>query len=79
MKKIMLWACTILIILVIPGRQEFAGNRTVKLKNVIGVTHVDGKFHFTKKDFLNEGAKKIFKLGSWVINTWFDDMKRGEK
>ena len=31
-------------------------NTKKTLRNIIGVTHVDGKYHLTDKDFLNEGA-----------------------
>jgi hypothetical protein len=34
------------------------------------VTHVDGKYHLTDKDFLNEGADQILALGSRVIKVW---------
>jgi hypothetical protein len=32
---------------------------------------VDGKYHFTSGDFLNEGADQILALGSRVIKVWF--------
>ena len=35
------------------------------------MTHVDGKYHLTGKDFLNEGADQILTLGSRVIKIWF--------
>lgn len=38
---------------------------------VIGVTHSEGRYHFTDEDFLNEGAKKIADLGTNVIKIWF--------
>lgn len=41
------------------------------LRNVIGVTHAAGRYNFTKKDFLNEGADQILKLGTKVIKLWF--------
>src|SRR3954469_8888378 len=37
----------------------------------LGVVHVDGKYHLTNKDFLNEGAEQIQALGSRVIKVWF--------
>ena len=37
----------------------------------MGVTHVDGKYYLTDKDFLNEGADQILGLGSRVIKVWF--------
>ncbi|MHC4165746.1 MAG: hypothetical protein ACYSWQ_02185 [Planctomycetota bacterium] len=42
-----------------------------QLPDVVGVTHVDGKYHLTDKDFLNEGADQILALGSRVIKVWF--------
>ncbi|MEJ2702797.1 MAG: hypothetical protein P8Z79_10190, partial [Sedimentisphaerales bacterium] len=41
-----------------------------ELRDIIGVTHVDGKYHLTNKDFLNEGADQILALGSRVIKVW---------
>ena len=46
-------------------------NTKKTLRNIIGVTHVDGKYHLTDKDFLNEGAEQILTLGSRVIKVWF--------
>ncbi|HEY0074358.1 MAG TPA: SGNH/GDSL hydrolase family protein [Abditibacteriaceae bacterium] len=40
-------------------------------RDVVGVTHVAGKYNFTDKDFLNEGADQILALGSRVIKVWF--------
>ena len=41
------------------------------LRDIIGVTHVSGKYHLTDKDFLSEGADQILALGSRVIKVWF--------
>ena len=41
------------------------------VRDVVGVTHVAGKYNFTEKDFLNEGADQILELGSRVIKVWF--------
>jgi hypothetical protein len=41
------------------------------LRDIIGVTHVDGKYCLTDEDFLNEGADQILALGSRVIKVWF--------
>ncbi|MFA6185996.1 MAG: hypothetical protein WC770_02125 [Phycisphaerae bacterium] len=41
------------------------------LRDVIGVSHVIGRYYFTKEDFLNEGADEILGLGSRVIKVWF--------
>lgn len=45
--------------------------RPAQVRDVVGVTHVAGKYHFTQDDFLNEGADKILELGSRVIKVWF--------
>lgn len=45
--------------------------RPALVRDVVGVTHVAGKYHFTDGDFLNEGADKILELGSRVIKVWF--------
>lgn len=41
---------------------------------VVGATHVDGKYHFTDKDFLNEGANQLDSIGTDVIKLWFHQM-----
>jgi hypothetical protein len=46
-------------------------NNPKQLPDIVGVTHVDGKYHLTEKDFLNEGADQILALGSRVIKVWF--------
>ena len=47
-----------------------------KLRDIIGVTHVDGKYCLTDEDFLNEGADQILALGSRVIKVWFHNPHR---
>lgn len=47
-----------------------------ELRDVIGVTHVDGKYCLTDKDFLNEGADQILALGSRVIKVWFHNPQK---
>ena len=41
------------------------------ISEVLGVTHVGGKYHFTNKTFLKEGADTIKYLGTKVIKLWF--------
>lgn len=41
-------------------------------RDVLGVTHADGKYNFTGEDFLNEGADQLLELGTRVIKVWFD-------
>jgi hypothetical protein len=63
-----------------PGEQKadaVARSRARKdLRDIIGVTHVDGKYYLTDKNFLNEGADQILALGSRVIKVWFHDPQR---
>jgi len=42
-----------------------------ELRDIIGVTHVNGRYYLTDEDFLNEGAEQILALGSRVIKFWF--------
>ncbi|MBI4978598.1 MAG: hypothetical protein HZC28_14050 [Spirochaetes bacterium] len=49
---------------------KLAGGRD--LRDVLGVTHVGGKYALTKKDFLTEGADQIEALGTRVIKLWFN-------
>lgn len=47
------------------------GQGAKDLRDIVGVTHVAGKYHLTDKDFLNEGADQILALGARVIKVWF--------
>ncbi|MHC4462142.1 MAG: hypothetical protein ACYS30_12040 [Planctomycetota bacterium] len=47
-----------------------------ELRDIIGITHVSGKYYLTDEDFLNEGAEEILALGSRVIKVWFDNPPR---
>ena len=38
----------------------------------IGVTHAGGKYHFTDRDFLSEGADALQTLGTRTIKIWCD-------
>jgi len=42
-----------------------------ELRDIIGVTHVNGRYYLTDEDYLNEGAEQILALGSRVIKVWF--------
>jgi len=42
---------------------------------VVGVTHVAGKYHLTDEDFLNEGGDSLHELGCGVIKVWLTDLK----
>ena len=41
------------------------------VRDILGVTHVGGKYHLSSKDFLNEGADTLLELGTRVIKVWF--------
>lgn len=42
--------------------------------DVVGVTHVNGQYHFSDDDYLNAGAKRLEELGTDVIKIWFKRM-----
>jgi len=48
-------------------------NTGKELRDIIGITHVDGKYCLTSEDFLNEGADQILALGPRVIKVWFNN------
>jgi hypothetical protein len=50
----------------IPGKAE-----TKSVRDIVGSTHVTGRYFLTEKDYLNEGADQILELGSRVIKVWF--------
>lgn len=43
----------------------------VLLPDILGTTHVTGRYFHTKKDYLNEGADEVLAMGSRVIKLWF--------
>lgn len=51
-------------------------NAQKELRDIIGVTHVNGQYYLTDEDFLNEGADQILALGSRVIKVWFHNPQR---
>src|SRR5580693_109601 len=40
------------------------------VRDVLGVTHVAGRYNFTGEDFLGEGADQLLALGTRVIKVW---------
>ena len=64
------------------GQHKLTTNAAAKniagkdLRDIVGVTHVDGKYYSTDKDFLNEGADQILALGSRVIKVWFHNPQK---
>ena len=51
-------------------------NSRKELRDTIGITHVDGKYYLTDKDFLSEGADEILALGSRIIKVWLHNPER---
>lgn len=41
-------------------------------EEVIGVSHLDGRYHFTDEPYLEEGANVVRELGSNVLKLWLD-------
>jgi len=51
-----------------PGFTKKSG---ISLPDIVGTTHVVGRYYHTKKDYLNEGADDVLAMGSRVIKLWF--------
>lgn len=49
---------------------EDSGAGRKPIRDTLGVTHVAGKYHLTKKGYLQEGAEQILELGSRVIKLY---------
>jgi len=43
---------------------------------VVGVSHVAGKYNFTDEDYLNEGADQLHEMGCRVIKVWMTALER---
>lgn len=58
------------------GQNQFKLSRetTRPISEVLGITHCNGKYNFTDKPFLLEGADEILKLGSKCIKVWFGNV-----
>src|SRR3954453_6418361 len=50
----------------------FAVTARADLSDVLGVTHIDGKYYFGAKDYLDEGADTVLATGSKVIKLQMD-------
>src|SRR5947209_10309681 len=46
--------------------------RADDLSNVLGVTHIDGKYYFGNQNYLDQGADQILATGSKVIKVEMD-------
>lgn len=43
----------------------------MQLSDVIGSSHVAGKYNFTDQDYINEGGDVLLEMGSRLIKLWF--------
>ncbi len=60
------------ILAVIKKHQPLQGATIPKnIKNLLGATHVAGKYYFTNEPYLIEGSKKMLSMGYGVIKLWF--------
>lgn len=48
----------------------------VDLSRRLATAHVSGRYHFTAKPFLQEGAERVHALGLGGIKLWFDAIER---
>lgn len=46
------------------------------VSEVVGIAHVNGRYNFTNKPYLIEGAEEILKLGSKCIKVWFNEVDK---
>lgn len=65
---------TIALILTMGGIAVAAQEKPERdIRDIVGSTHTGGKYNFTEKDYLNEGADKLLALGTRVIKLWLHD------
>ena len=58
---------------VLAARPSRGGHIPADLAKRLGVTHYDGRYHFTDKPYLVEGAEKIHELGMGVAKFWLHE------
>jgi hypothetical protein len=60
----------------LPKKNNFRTSNEVQkpVSEMVGFTHCSGRYNFTDKPFLLEGADEILKLGSKCIKVWFNDV-----
>ncbi|MEX2382502.1 MAG: LamG domain-containing protein [Opitutales bacterium] len=46
------------------------GEHEIPIGEIVGANHVGGRYHFTDKPFLQEGAERVLELGSRTIKLW---------
>lgn len=60
-----------------PARPLRGGRIPADLARRLGAAHVGGRYHFTSKPFLIEGAERVHQLGLGGIKLWFSNVERG--
>lgn len=45
----------------------------ISMANIVGSTHVGGRYHLTSRPFLKEGADRILEMGSQSIKLWLNN------
>ena len=60
------------------GLLSAAYTRAGDLSNVLGVTHIDGKYYFGGEDYLDQGADQVLATGSKLIKVEMDSQSPGK-
>ncbi len=60
-----------------PARPLRGGIIPSDIARRLGTAHVGGRYHFTDKPFLLEGAERVHQLGLGGIKLWFSNVERG--
>jgi hypothetical protein len=47
------------------------------ISDMLGATHVGGKYYFTKEPYIIEGSRKLSDLGFGVLKLWFSKVPQG--
>lgn len=53
------------------NRPSKSATISANFHNILGATHMDGQYSFTKEPYIIEGAKKMNELGYGVLKLWF--------
>ncbi len=79
-KEVMIFLCLLLGVILMGCDQnknvkDLIGDKNIqevnRLRDIVGSTHVVGRYYITNNDYLNEGADQILTMGSRVIKIWF--------
>jgi hypothetical protein len=60
-----------------PARPLRGGLIPSDIARRLGAAHVGGRYYFTEKPFLLEGAERVHALGLGGIKLWFSELERG--